>query len=396
MMAVLAALAFAAGLASVIGVVQRSATLDAVSHRSGPLTVQAQELYRALSDADATAAAAFLSNGQEPPALRQRYQNDIGAAAAALAAATAGDGGQPTVREIAALLPEYTGLVETARTYNRLNLPVGAAYLREASALMRDRLLVAAKGLYDAETAALQGDRSAASGFPWLSIPLVLLTIAGLVYGQRYLTRRTNRLFNAGLLVATGLAVVTLAWLTLSWIGVRGELASAQRDGSSQVQLLARARIDALQGRADESLTLVARGNGASFENDYKTVHSGLTDLLGRARGAATDPTVRATVDSAISERETWQAAHTKVRTFDDGGQYTDAVTQALGPDQDAFNRLDADLGKGIELTNATFDRKARAASGALDGAAIGFAVLTIALLAGIVLGFQQRIAEYR
>lgn len=396
MMAVLAALAFGAGLASVLGVVQRSATLDAVSQRSGPLTVQAQELYRALSDADATAAAAFLSNGQEPPALRQRYQDDIAAASAALAAATAGDGGQPTVREIAALLPEYTGLVETARTYNRLNLPVGSAYLREASALMRGRLLVAAKGLYDTETATLQGDRGSAAGFPWLSIPLVLLTIAGLVYGQRYLTRRTNRLFNAGLLVATALAVVALAWLTLSWIGIRGELAAAQRDGSSQVQLLSQARIDALQARADESLTLVARGTGASFENDYKTVHSGLSGSLTRAKDAATDPAVRAALTSAGTDAAGWHAAHTKVRTADDSGQYTDAVTQALGPDQEAFNRLDAELGKGIGLTNATFDRRARAASGALDGAAIGLAVLTVALLAGIVLGFQRRIAEYR
>jgi hypothetical protein len=396
MMTLLAALAVAAGLAGVIGVVQRSATLDAVTHRSGPLTVQAQELYRALSDADATAAAAFLSNGQEPAALRQRYQDDIAAASAALTEATAGDGSQPTVREVAALLPVYTGLVETARTYNRLNLPVGAAYLREASALMRNRILVAAKGLYDAETRALADDRGAASGFPWLSIPLVLLTIAGLVYGQRYLTRRTNRLFNAGLLAATALALIALAWLTLSWIGVRGELNAAQRDGSSQVEMLAQARIDALQARADESLTLVARGTGASFENDYKTVHSGLTDLLGRTRGAATDPAVRAAVDSAIADREAWQAAHAKVRTFDDSGQYSDAVTLAIGGDQEAFNRLDADLAKGIRLTDDTFSRRARAASGALDGAAIGLSVLTVLLLAGLVFGFQQRIAEYR
>jgi hypothetical protein len=396
MMVLLAALGIAAGLASVIGVVQRSSTLDAVTGRSGPLTVQAQELYRALSDADATAAGAFLSNGQEPPALRQRYQNDITAATTALAAATAADGGQPTVRQIATQLPVYTGLVETARANNRLNLPVGAAYLREASALMRTELLVAAKGLYDAETAQVAADRRAAAGFPWLAVPLMLLSIAGLVYAQVRLTRRTNRLFNLGLLGATVLAVVALGWLSASWTGVRSELSAAHRDGSSQVQLLAQARLDALQARADESLTLIARGNGADFEKDYTAVDGRLGALLTQARAAATDPAVRAAVDSARSGLGTWRAAHQKMRAFDDGGQYSDAVVLAVGADQDAFNQLDADLAKGIGLTHDTFDRRARAAAAALNGAPVGLSVLTALLLAGLVFGFQQRLAEYR
>jgi len=302
MMLVLAAVGLAAGIVSVVDVVQRSATVNRVTTVSGPLTVQAQQLYRALSDADATAASAFLADGQEPVALRQRYTNDIASATAALSAATAADRDQPTVARIAAQLPVYTGLVETARTYNRQNLPVGAAYLREASALMRNELLVAAKDLYDAETAQVEADRRAASGFPWLAVPLLLLGIAGLVAAQVYLTRRTNRLFNLGLLGATVLAVALLGWLALSWNGVRAELSAAQRDGSGQVRLLAQARLDALQARADESLTLVARGNGGDFETDYKAADGRLTARLAGARDAASDPAVRAAVASATSD----------------------------------------------------------------------------------------------
>jgi hypothetical protein len=396
MMVLLATLGLAAGLASVVGILQRSSTLDALTHRSGPLTVQAQELYRALSDADATAAAAFLSNGQEPPALRQRYQNDIAAATASLAAATAADGTQPTVRRLAAQLPVYTGLVETARTYSRLNLPVGAAYLREASALMRTDLLVAAKGLYDAESAQQDADRGNATEFPWLTVPLFLFTLAGLVYAQLFLTRRTNRLFNAGLLTASVVAVVALGWITLSWAGIQSDLSAAQRDGSSQVHQLAQARIDALQARADEALTLVARGNGGDFEKDYTASHGALRGILTGARTSATDPAVRAAVDSGLSNVDSWDAEHKKVRGADDGGQYSDAVSLALGADQTAFNNTDAALAKGITLTNATFSERADAAAGALDGAAIGLTVLAVLMLAGLVFGFQQRIAEYR
>src|SRR5262249_53186924 len=57
-----------AGTAGVVGVMQRSALVGGVRNGSGPLTVQAQQLYRSLSDADATVAAAFLAGGIEPDA----------------------------------------------------------------------------------------------------------------------------------------------------------------------------------------------------------------------------------------------------------------------------------------------------------------------------------------
>jgi hypothetical protein len=396
MMLVLAIAGLAAGTVAVVDVAWRSATVSRVSTGSGPLTVQAQQLYRALSDADATAASAFLAGGQEPAGLRQRYQDDITTAAAALSAATAADGSQPAVWRIAAQLPVYTGLVETSRTYNRQNLPVGAAYLREASALMRNELLVAAKSLYEAETTQVEADRGSAAGFPWLAVVLLLLVVAGLVAAQVYLTRLTNRLFNLGLLGASVLVVVLLGWLVLSWNGVRGQLSAAHRDGSAQVQLLSQARLDTLQARADESLTLVARGNGGDFETDYKAADGRLAGLLDRAKGAATDPAVQAVVAAAVSDAGTWRKTHADVRGFDNGGRYGDAVSAANGAGQDAFNRVDADLAKGIALTNDTFDRRARAATGALGGAELGLSALTILFLAGLVFGFQQRLAEYR
>ncbi|GAA5201426.1 hypothetical protein GCM10023322_81350 [Rugosimonospora acidiphila] len=406
LMVVLAALAIAAGLAAVIGVVQRSSHVHSVIDRTGPLTVDAQELYRSLSDADAIAANAFLSNGQEPAALRTRYDNDIAAASAALTSATAADPGQPAVQEISAQLPVYAGLVETARTYNRLNLPVGAAYLREASALMRDQLLTAAKRLYDAETTRFDSDADAAAGFPWLAIALSVLALAGLGYAQVTLTRRTNRLFNLGLVGATAMGLAALIWLGSSWLGARGELASAQRDGSAQEQVLARARIDALQARADEALTLVARGNGASFDTDYGTM---LTDLVGKngdsgllhqAGAAATDPTVRTAVNAAISSAKDWRTTHQKADDANKNSEYTRAVTLTIGDDPassaSSFNHLDQQLAAGIAATSATLDRHARSAAGALAAAPIGLAVLTVLLLVGMVAGLQQRIAEYR
>src|SRR4030081_3382960 len=59
----LVALTMAAGAASVLAVQDTAATLDELSTRSAPLSIAAQQVYRSLSDADATAASAFLSGG---------------------------------------------------------------------------------------------------------------------------------------------------------------------------------------------------------------------------------------------------------------------------------------------------------------------------------------------
>ena len=92
LMLLLVVLGLLAGIAAAVGIMQRSALVGGVRNGSGALTIQAQQLYRSLSDADATAATAFLSGGVEPVALRQRYLDDISDASAALAAVTAGAG----------------------------------------------------------------------------------------------------------------------------------------------------------------------------------------------------------------------------------------------------------------------------------------------------------------
>jgi hypothetical protein len=400
----LAVLGLVAGLSATLGTSQRAGLVDAVGRQSGPLAVQAQALYHALSDADATAANAFLSNGVEPPALRDRYRADIAAASAALAAVTEGGARDRAAAElISAQLPVYTGIVDTARADNRLGLPLGAAYLREASGLMRQQLLPAAERLYRTETDRLRADRSGGGGFPWLAVPLLVLMLVGLVLAQRELLRRTHRLVNLGLAAASLATLVMLVWTGWSWLVVRDHLDKADRAGSAQVDLLAQARIAALQARADEALTLVARGGGADFEKDFGAAMTRLAGpdgnggLLKQARDRASAPAV---LDAARSDVRAWRAAHQKVRGLDDGGDYPGAVKLAIGDDPAgaaaSFSKLDADLDKDITGASGVFAREAAAAGGGFTGAVPGLAVLTLLLAAGVVYGLGQRIAEYR
>jgi hypothetical protein len=392
------------GVTAFTGATQARSHVTSVQDTTGQLTVTAQSLYRALSDADATAAGAFLSSGSESPQSRQRYLDDVAAAGSALAEVTAGSGAasSSSVRTLATELPVYTGLVETARTDNRLGYPVGAAYLREASGLMRTTLLPAAQDVYVTETRQLAGDHDAGGQYPYVAVPLGVIALAALLFVQRYLTRRTRRFVNPGLAAATLGVLAALIYQNVAWFDVHSHLHDAQARGSAQVELLATARIAALQARADEALTLVARGSGAAFERDFKTTMSQLIGrdghggLLATAANNATDERVRSDVERAMADANGWQTLHTALRADDDGGRYTEAVALATGDASATFTKVDKDLAAGIQASSVTFDDQAAAGGRTIAAVGIVVIILTLVTLAGVAIGIQRRIAEYR
>lgn len=396
------------GLIGALTMRNRSELVRDVSARSGPLSVQAQDIYRSLSDADATAASAFLANGVEPPALRARYLDDVTRATSALTVALrSAEGRSATALGVLVnQVPIYTGLIEAARTYNRQGLPLGAAYLREASGLMRQTILPAAQELYRAETARLSAAQDAVSAFPWGATLVGALLLAGLVTTQVYLARRTNRRINRGLLVATLAALVALGWMSAATAGAVDHINTGRHEGSAQVGLLAEARIAALQARADEGLTLIARGDGKAFDDDFVAMMTvligvdGTGGLLARAHARAPDDAARATVDTARKHARQWLVIHQQVRTFDNGSQHLEAVRLATGTGRDsaasASSLLDAALAEGIADGGDRFDREAASAGGALRGADAVVGVLAVLLALAAAFGLYQRIAEYR
>lgn len=387
------------GALTAAAVQRRSAALEDLADRSEPLAFAAQEVYRAMADADATAAGAFLSGGVESAQLRQRYEADVAKAAAALSAATSGVTRSPeragALATLSGRLPVYTGLVETARTHNRQGNPVGAAYLRQASHLMQSELLPAARQLYAVETGHVVRALDDARSLPWPELLLGVGALVVLVLAQRWLTRRTNRVFNPGLVVASALTALSLLWaLTASLLAVYH--AADSKDEATLTDLLARARIATLTARGNETLTLVARGSGADYETRFTEGSRDLADLLARARthGGA------ASVVSAQEHHARWQEAHEGVRDADDDGEYTTAVARALGSGEGgaagAFDALDGDLVEAIGGARSELTEGIGRARAALGGAVPALVVLSLLAAAAATFGLWQRLKEYR
>lgn len=407
----LVVLSLLAGLAGTLMVQTKADTMTELTELTEPLAASAQQVYRALSDADATAASAFLSTGGEPAALRERYENDIAQAGASLGKAASDPTADPrSVAQIDIIgqrLPVYTGLIETARTNNRQGFPVGASYLREASELMRSKILPAAEELYRIDTERLAEEQEDAGSFPWLTTLLVLAAIGALVAAQLYLRRRTNRLFNVGLVVATVAVLVGLLWTSVALIAQGVLINSGQRDGTEQVELLVKARIAALKSRADETLTLVARGDGGAYEEEFVKLtgrfagEDGKGGWLRQARDNVDEPPLAGHLDDAMTSAGSWLRAHAAVREQDDAGNYSQAVKIAIDEDEPkgsaaAFARLDDDLRAAISAGRQGFFDDTTSASRALTLLAPAWAVLGVIAAFGVAVGIRERLREYR
>jgi hypothetical protein len=418
--AALAALILAFGAVTAWQISERSSAAQGVTSNSEPLSADAAEIYRSLADANTTEAGGFLAGGVEPSAVRQRYQNDINTAAQLITEAAANSQGasasQTQVRLLATQLPEYSGLVETARTDNRQGLPLGGAYLRYANEQMSETLLPAAKKLYQLQTGQLRQDYSSAESLPWLAWALGVLALGALVWAQRRTYRRTHRVFNPGMLAGTAAVGALLLWLAVAHTVAREDLADSWDHGAKSLQVLNQARIDSLQARGNENLTLVARGTDTSYEDSYQQEMAELDGprgskgpggLLAQALSLADNPAGTSPVQAAADDVAQWRSRHDVANQADTAGDYDTAVahviggrdtsgTQVTATTRQAFDAVDSNLQRAIDYEGAEFRRASGDGRKALAGLSFGAAVLTLLGAAGSVVGVGRRLSEYR
>ncbi|HYS39896.1 MAG TPA: hypothetical protein VEO01_30135, partial [Pseudonocardiaceae bacterium] len=302
----------------------------------------------------------------------------------------------------------YTGLVERASTNNAQGFPVGSAYLREADNLMQATLLPAAQRLYQIDTGRLISAQDDATSFPWFAALLGVALLVALIFTQRYVRRRTNRVINVGLLVATVAVAIALVWSATGLILESVHVDNGRAAGSDPGELLAKARTEALQARTDEMLTLVARG-GQNYEKPFLALKSdiggndGSGGLLGQVHANSSDNTMTNEVGAAIAAAKSWFGAHSVATDATSKGDVTTAVTTTLGtgdtgkPNEAvAFDHLDNALNQAIGQSRVDFANETGTAQGWLTALPIGVLVLLVLAAAGAAVGIWQRLREYR
>ena len=398
---ILAMLGVASAFAISTTINDRQQALTNVLENTEPLSFAAGQLYTKLSVADAAAATAFIA-GAEPRPVRQRYEQSISDAAVALTRASSGLADEPMqdlLGRINANLTVYTGLIETARTNNRAGNPVGSSYLSEASSLMQDTILPDAQRLYQETSSRVDTETTASTRIPAPVILVVATTIVFGAFAHRWLTRRTRRRVNIGL-IAGGLAIMVLViWvgtvLAISTAGSR----SAKDTSAESLKTITNLAITAQQARADETLSLIRRGDEDVRKQSYyqriDTMEQQLSAYL--ESNHSLDKSDLANAEGLLSK---WRAADERINAYISVGNYQAATQVALGTGEDdstpAFDKLEQALSDGIREGRNQLRTDILNAQRVLSGATVGGMVLSLSAALAVAFGLWPRMSEYR
>jgi len=397
-------------------VLSHASAASEVVRSSEPLSIRAQRMYQALSDADVTATTAFLGGPDTPLAARQRYAADIARAAADLAslkgAATAAADPRLAagLAAVSAGLPVYTGYVAQAQSSSALGYPLpGGSFMQVASEQMHLTLLPAARTVYTRQNAALAAASARATGLPWIAVVLGLAVVIGFVLYrvQRWLARRTHRVFNVGLVLASVVLVAVVLWLAAAFAAARSSLDRAVAHGSAPAEALAQAAIGFQQARGDQVLNLISRSGDATFVQDFRSVRDRLgpgpgtllTTAAQASAGGASPAAARWTA-AAARDAVPWYAVNERVYNLDGAADYAGETQLVIGtgPASSAagFSRVEADLSRAIAADQVVFHRSATAGQQAFGLLGPGVIAAAVVMAAGCVWGLARRLAEYR
>ena len=401
------------GAVTAWAVIQHSSAAHDVVATSEPLSLSAQRMYLSLSDADVTATSAFLARINEPLPQRQRYAADIAQAATDLSSlrnAAATSSNRQLLSSLAAVsagLPLYTSYVAQAQTERSLGwLLTASSLMQVASEEMHVTLLPAAQKIYQQENAALTASSAQATGLPWIVVVVVLAIVLGAVlFGvQRWLTKRTHRIVNYGLLAASVVLVATVVWLAVAFVVARSDLQRGVGHGSAPAELLAQASIDTQQARGDQVLNLISRSGQAPFVQDFDSLRAALgpgqgTLLTGAVSSSASGAGV-SWAKAAARDEQSWYVVNNQVYSHDKNADYlheTPLVTGTKRGDSGfGFSRVEHDLNQAILANQVVFRSGATAGSNAYAGLDVGIIVAALIMAAGCAWGLARRLAEYR
>lgn len=290
--------------------------------------IRVQQIQTNLLSADATATSAFLVGGLEPPAQRAAYDSAIAATTRLVAEASdAQPADAAALTVLNADVVDYAVAIDQARANNRQGFPVGAQYLRNASSTLRTTALPILDNLVSANSDRAASAMSARIGFLFGIVGL--LAVAALVLAMIWVARRFKRRINIGLAAAT--VVLFLTWVVGSVVlASTGAGVDGIRSGSfTAVNDAAAARILANDAKSNESLTLIARGSGASFEAAWADSAQAVTARL-----------VALPRDQLTPLWAAYRTTHRQIRKLDDGGSWDAAVGLATGSTPSSSNSV--------------------------------------------------------
>ncbi|MFN0029053.1 MAG: hypothetical protein ACKV2O_17985 [Acidimicrobiales bacterium] len=404
----LAVLAALLTLSLVVAVGARRSQLERVETASA-LVVATQDLRSALGRADAASVNAFLAGGVDQPDQRARYSDALDEAALALqrAGTVAGPEDSAASQAVAGLqrlLPRYAGLVETARADNRQQLPLGAAYLRRASDVLREDVAPQLDALRGAgETSLRDIDDNVTAGLGAVPAVLMVVLLVALLWVQRWLAGRTRRRINPALALGTVVMVIG-SLFAAGQFGSSGQAAAdGLTNGYDRLAVLSALRTDAYDHQASATFALVDRGARDQFNASADTAAlRAEVRLVGATQQLEPTEEFAGTVSELSADWASYLAASEAATAADLAGSGAEArqavVASVADPDSVAgrFERFDKQLLGHLEQAAAGLDGGLGDARASLAWGELRAVLMALVVAGAAAWGLQRRLAEYR
>ena len=364
----------------------RRADIAELSSVTEPVAFSAHNLYTSLSVADTQAMGALVQQNADAAGFRDALHAASLAAteSAAGTAGTAATDADTTVVDIGTVsmyLPVYAGLIEAGRSLDRMDNPLGSAYLGQASTLMRERMMPAADSLFTATSQRVITQQQAATRPHVVALGVLAVALVVLVLTQMWLYHLTRRRLNAGFLAATALVGVALVWgsvvQVVAWTAGTGDI--------SAYTALTDARVTAQRVRADEMLGLVRRadltGVSTQFDAAVDSVSQTLTTL-----GAPAE---------AQTALEEWSDDHKRAVDAALSGDYAQATAIMTVDSATPVATVDAVLEGLIDTSRA--EARDTITTAYRANFLLGTGTLALCIIAALALwiGVRPRLQEY-
>jgi len=384
-------------VASVASLVMGQAS-DTTSDNTAPALVGVQDLFASVAEANTAATAAFLATdatGSEDRINRNLYQDAIRRAAvqAEEVSATIGSDEQAhgALRDIAVALNTYSGRIEASRVASINDLPGADQDLRQALELVRSDIGSSVATITERGQAQLDEERGTGQALTWAAIALGALTLMALLWVQVELLRRTNRILNPLLVVATALIATVVGYLVVGPAARAQALDRASEGGYDAIATTSSIQTTAFDLQAKLSLEILD-GGGDGLDEDFAAVANGIAELSAGADSAREE----AAAQTVTIRWARYEAVARAIEAEVAAGRRDGAVELFQGEGLAAFNGLNTSVESALSDNRDQFLGGVEDASRAVGITPFLTVILPVLAALAILGAIQRRLGEYR
>ena len=421
-------------------------TIQTIALQAKPAIGAAERMRTALGAMDVAAASDSLLGDAVSTGTSRDFAADVTDQIAAMVQASAGAGDKGAAARIQAMqydLHLYYGALGEARDAGRSKPWVAAQRVKFASRLLRSHVMIQAdafertnrRALEDAYTESQDQSLMLLIAFGGIGVLLAISLIAA----QIFLLRRTHRLVNVPLAIATAVLLLAILSAGLTILQERADLEAGKTDALERLIALRQAKSAAYAINADEAMWLIDHeANRVDYDRDFASrvqevlgidpADAGSLDRLqGQLTATAAASPSQPGMPAGLLESAYTQAAASRsdagesgapptataitsfldylridqqLRALEDKGDHRGALELRTGnkPGQSlyAFAQMDKSLDKAVAIADAAFERRVSSARLIADWLPLVTSValgLTLLLAAG---GLWLRYQEYR